>query len=464
MNGIDAISLQTLLENAHIGVVIHRWDTSIVYANPTALKLLRLTHEQIIGRDLMDPQWRFIDDGNRVLHPNEFPVNKVKRFRSPVTNEVMGVLDSHRKKATWFLVNAYMDAANKLEDSFIIVTFNDITESKHIFSYENILQNSQDIVIVTEADDIDSPTGPKIIFVNAAFEKLTGYSAHEVIGETPRILQGKHTDLETLRRIRTALTEKKSIRENILNYSKTGHPYWLDMNIFPLTNRYGEITHFAAIERDITEQMYHADQLEKRNKDLKLLKDNLEQLVSQRTEELHTANQQLERLAFNDSLTNLPNRRSFNDHAAKQIFRAQRNQFFLLTGILDLDNFKTINDTYGHSAGDQVLISCAESIMQFFRQEDIYGRIGGEEFAFSIIIGNAADAQPICDSLLTCLREQTINIDTQLSISITASIGYSLATPDSDICFEDEMKRADLALYQAKNAGRDQAVMFFVTE
>jgi diguanylate cyclase (GGDEF)-like protein/PAS domain S-box-containing protein len=464
MNGIDAISLQTLLENAHIGVVIHRWDTSIVYANPTALKLLRLTHEQIIGRDLMDPQWRFIDDGNRVLHPNEFPVNKVKRFRSPVTNEVMGVLDSHRKKATWFLVNAYMDAANKLEDSFIIVTFNDITESKHIFSYENILQNSQDIVIVTEADDIDSPTGPKIIFVNAAFEKLTGYSAHEVIGETPRILQGKHTDLETLRRIRTALTEKKSIRENILNYSKTGHPYWLDMNIFPLTNRYGEITHFAAIERDITEQMYHADQLEKRNKDLKLLKDNLEQLVSQRTEELHTANQQLERLAFNDSLTNLPNRRSFNDHAAKQIFRAQRNQFFLLTGILDLDNFKTINDTYGHSAGDQVLISCAESIMQFFRQEDIYGRIGGEEFAFSIIIGNAADAQPICDRLLTCLREQTINIDTQLSISITASIGYSLATPDSDICFEDEMKRADLALYQAKNAGRDQAVMFFVTE
>jgi diguanylate cyclase (GGDEF)-like protein/PAS domain S-box-containing protein len=464
MNGIDAISLQTLLENAHIGVVIHRWDTSIVYANPTALKLLRLTHEQIIGRDLMDPQWRFIDDGNRVLHPNEFPVNKVKRFRSPVTNEVMGVLDSHRKKATWFLVNAYMDAANKLEDSFIIVTFNDITESKHIFSYENILQNSQDIVIVTEADDIDSPTGPKIIFVNAAFEKLTGYSAHEVIGETPRILQGKHTDPETLRRIRTALTEKKSIRENILNYSKTGHPYWLDMNIFPLTNRYGEITHFAAIERDITEQMYHADQLEKRNKDLKLLKDNLEQLVSQRTEELHTANQQLERLAFNDSLTNLPNRRSFNDHAAKQIFRAQRNQFFLLTGILDLDNFKTINDTYGHSAGDQVLISCAESIMQFFRQEDIYGRIGGEEFAFSIIIGNAADAQPICDRLLTCLREQTINIDTQLSISITASIGYSLATPDSDICFEDEMKRADLALYQAKNAGRDQAVMFFVTE
>lgn len=464
MNGIDAISLQTLLENAHIGVVIHRWDTSIVYANPTALKLLRLTYEQIIGRDLADPQWRFIDDGNRVLHHTEFPANKVKRFRNPVTNEIMGVLDGNRKNATWFLVNAYMDEADKLEDSFIIVTFNDITDSKNLFSYENILQNSQDIVIVTEAGDIDSPTGPKIIYVNAAFEKLTGYSASDVIGETPRILQGKHTDPDTLARIRTALLEKKSIREKILNYGKTGHPYWLDMNIFPLTNRYGDITHYAAIERDITEQMYHAEQLEKRNKDLKLLKDNLEQLVSQRTDELRMANQQLERLAFNDSLTNLPNRRSFNDHAAKQIFRAQRNQFFLLTGILDLDNFKNINDTYGHSAGDQVLVSCAECIMQFFRQEDIYGRIGGEEFAFSIIIGNKSDAELICNRLLDSLREKKILLDCNQHISITASIGYSLASPNTEICFDEEMRRADQALYQAKNNGRNHAVAFLTAE
>lgn len=418
MNGIDAISLQTLLENAHIGVVIHRWDTSIVYANPTALKLLRLTYEQIIGRDLADPQWRFIDDGNRVLHHNEFPANKVKRFRNPVTNEIMGVLDGNRKNATWFLVNAYMDEADKLEDSFIIVTFNDITDSKNLFSYENILQNSQDIVIVTEAGDIDSPTGPKIIYVNAAFEKLTGYSASDVIGETPRILQGKHTDPDTLARIRTALLEKKSIREKILNYGKTGHPYWLDMNIFPLTNRYGDITHYAAIERDITEQMYHAEQLEKRNKDLKLLKDNLEQLVSQRTDELRMANQQLERLAFNDSLTNLPNRRSFNDHAAKQIFR----------------------------------------------QEDIYGRIGGEEFAFSIIIGNKSDAELICNRLLDSLREKKILLDCNQHISITASIGYSLASPNTEICFDEEMRRADQALYQAKNNGRNHAVAFLTAE
>ncbi len=210
--------------------------------------------------------------------------------------------------------------------------------------------------------------------------------------------------------------------------------------------------------------MYHAEQLEKRNKDLKLLKDNLEQLVSQRTDELRMANQQLERLAFNDSLTNLPNRRSFNDHAVKQIFRAQRHQFFLLTGILDLDNFKNINDTYGHSAGDQVLVSCAECIMQFFRQEDIYGRIGGEEFAFSIIIGNKSDAELICNRLLDSLREKKILLDCNQHISITASIGYSLASPNTEICFDEEMRRADQALYQAKNNGRNHAVAFLTAE
>ena len=234
MNGIDGISLKSLLENAHIGVVIHRWDSSIVYANPTALKLLRLSHEQIIGKDMMDSQWHLIDDGNRVLHHSEYPIYKVKRFRSPVSNEIIGVVDSHSKNTAWLLVNAYMDQAENIEDSFIIVTFNDISESKNLFSYESILQNTQDIVIVTEAEDINFPTGPKIIYVNEAFEKLTGYSAQEVIGETPRLLQGKHTNKDTLQRIRHALLNKKPIRERLLNYSKTGHPYWLDINIMPL--------------------------------------------------------------------------------------------------------------------------------------------------------------------------------------------------------------------------------------
>lgn len=102
--------------------------------------------------------------------------------------------------------------------------------------------------------------------------------------------------------------------------------------------------------------------------------------------------------------------------------------------------------------------------MQFFRQEDIYGRIGGEEFAFSIIIGNEHDAQLICDRLLSSLCEKNILLDNNQNISITASIGYSLAAPNSEICFDEETKRADQALYQAKKNGRNQAVVFFTTD
>lgn len=102
--------------------------------------------------------------------------------------------------------------------------------------------------------------------------------------------------------------------------------------------------------------------------------------------------------------------------------------------------------------------------MQFFRQEDIYGRIGGEEFAFSIIIGNPNDAELICNRLLASLREKNVPLDNHQYLTITASIGYSLASPNSEICFEEEMKRADQALYQAKNNGRNQAVEFVTEE
>lgn len=111
-----------------------------------------------------------------------------------------------------------------------------------------------DIIIVTEAEPIEGPDGPKILFVNEAFERLTGYTVAEAIGRTPRILQGPGTEPQELRRIKEALKSWKPIRSEILNYTKDGSPIWIEMDIVPVANESGWYTHWISIERDVTER------------------------------------------------------------------------------------------------------------------------------------------------------------------------------------------------------------------
>lgn len=455
MKNLTGVTLQTLLEKANIGVVIHNWDTKVVYANPVALKLLRLTHDQIIGKDAKDPQWRFIDEGNRPIQPENYPVSLVKRFKAPLNNEVLGVTDSKNEEPSWFMVNAYPELSNNLEESFLVVTFNDISEQKNLFSYSAIVDNAIDVIIVTEADSIDAPLSPRIVYVNKAFESLTGYSKEEVIGETPRILQGKDTDKAELAKIRKALSENQAINSTILNYSKSGHPYWLNMDIFPLTNKYGEVTHFAALERDVTSEKYYADQLESKNKGLKEIKANLEAIIREKTQELHDANKKLYHHAYYDELTDIPNRRYFIEQATKQFSRANREHCVTLTGLIDIDLFKQFNDSYGHAVGDKVLVAVSNTLSSFFRQEDAYGRYGGEEFAFCILITDDSKVMEICQRLKDKMSQAMVTLEDNTTLSITVSIGVSVANVDKVTLLEDELIKADKALYDAKSNGRN---------
>jgi len=117
------------------------------------------------------------------------------------------------------------------------------------FSFSDIVKFTNDIVIVTTVDD------PKIVYVNKAFETLTGYSSEDVMGLSPRILQGPGTSEKTRQKIREALSKKEPVRAEILNYSKKRGEYWLDLQIFPLKDQNGNVSYFAAIERDITERL-----------------------------------------------------------------------------------------------------------------------------------------------------------------------------------------------------------------
>ena len=118
---------------------------------------------------------------------------------------------------------------------------------------EEVILNANDGVMITKADVIDAP-GPKIVYVNNALCRITGYDKEELIGKNPRILQGPDSNRETLDAIRKCLETGEPYKGEVINYSKSGEPYWLSISLVPVKNSDGKVTHFAAIERDITEQ------------------------------------------------------------------------------------------------------------------------------------------------------------------------------------------------------------------
>ncbi|KTC93157.1 MULTISPECIES: sensor domain-containing protein [Legionella] len=120
--------------------------------------------------------------------------------------------------------------------------------------FKSVLDQTDDVVIITGVEPIDDPFGPKILYVNQSFTKITGYKQEEVLGKTPRILQGEKTDKPTLQRIRSALEKKEAIHVELLNYTKDQTEYWLDFTIVPIKDSKGDIKYFAAIEHDITER------------------------------------------------------------------------------------------------------------------------------------------------------------------------------------------------------------------
>jgi PAS domain S-box-containing protein len=118
---------------------------------------------------------------------------------------------------------------------------------------ESAVENTQDGILITEANQIDKP-GPELLYVNQAFTRITGYDLTEVLGRTPRLLQGPKTDRSQLDKIRTALQEQKPVQVELLNYRKDGSEFWVELNIVPIANENGEFTHWVALQRDITER------------------------------------------------------------------------------------------------------------------------------------------------------------------------------------------------------------------
>ena len=150
---------------------------------------------------------------------------------------------------------------------------------------ESVVTTTNDAVLITEAEPIDEP-GPRIIYANSAFTRMTGYTLEEVLGKTPRILQGPKTDRANLDRIRTALQTWQPVRVDLINYRKDGTEFWVELSIVPIADRTGWFTHWVAVQRDISERKVAEKALQKLNEELEIR-------VFQRTKELERSQAQL---------------------------------------------------------------------------------------------------------------------------------------------------------------------------
>jgi diguanylate cyclase (GGDEF)-like protein/PAS domain S-box-containing protein len=304
---------------------------------------------------------------------------------------------------------------------------------------ESVVITAHDAVMITEAEPLELP-GPRIIYVNEAFTRMTGYSPSEVLGLTPRILQGPKTSAETEERVGAALRRWERCEAELLNYRKDGSTFWVELSVVPVADETGWFTHWVSVQRDVTAR-----------------KEAEELAVRARVAEARHA--ALAYRAGHDELTGLLSRSAFLECVEDAIAESRRRPD---TGsavlFLDLDGFKLVNDGLGHRIGDVLLIEIACRLKQCIRAEDRLARMGGDEFA--ILLTGKADreaAGAVARRILTSLREP-LRLPGH-SVVVGTSIGMSIVNAACDAA-EDVLRDADTAMYRAKGSGGSRLAVF----
>lgn len=282
-----------------------------------------------------------------------------------------------------------------------------------------VFNNSQEGIVVTDAQD-------RILTVNRAFTVITGYTESEVVGSRPSVLASGIHDKAFFEELWGTLLAQDSWKGELWNRRKDGtvFPNWFSINV--LRDDAGAVMNFVAVFSDI----------------------------SSRKE----AERRIEFLAHHDALTKLPNRILLRDRFSLAKAAALRSQAKIAILFIDLDNFKHINDNWGHQAGDQFLVQTVERLQREVRESDTIYRQGGDEFIIMLV--DAPDAEVvtrIADNILKSLAE-TSQIEGQ-AVGVSASIGISFF-PDDSADFETLLGNADAAMYAAKESGKNNYRFF----
>ena len=303
-------------------------------------------------------------------------------------------------------------------DTYLQAIVRDITERKlhdtQLSTLSSVMEQTADIIIVTD-------TAGKIEYVNPSFEKITGYSYLEAIDNTPGLIaSGKHKP-EFYRHLWNTITAGDSYSNIFINRRKDGSLFYEEQTITPIKDHAGKITHFVSTGKDISERI----QVQER----------------------------LQHMAHHDALTDLPNRNLFLDRLQQSLTRARWHDRLVAVMFLDLDRFKNINDTLGHTVGDQLLLQLSERLSNSVRDGDTIGRFGGDEFAILLDdINSDSHISLLAEKLLDTLKKPfKIN---KHELFVTASIGISIFPNDGEDS-DTLLRNADVAMYRAKDLGKN---------
>ncbi len=271
----------------------------------------------------------------------------------------------------------------------------------------------------------------RILVCNDAFCRISGFTEEELIGNNPSILSSGRQDKDFYKDMWLSIEENGSWVGEVWNRKKDGTFYAELLSVNKVNIPGSDTVHYLGMMSDITKMKEH-----------------------------HTS---LEKLAHYDALTGLPNRHLLGDRFNQAVAKANRNHEMLAVCFLDLDDFKPVNDTYGHNIGDQLLVELADRIKSQLRQEDTISRYGGDEFVILLSeIHRRSDCDGILQKLLHTLS-QPYDLVEGHKIIIGASIGYTLYPFDKG-SLDSLIEHADQTLYQIKNAGKSAFLMYGDTE
>jgi diguanylate cyclase (GGDEF)-like protein/PAS domain S-box-containing protein len=299
----------------------------------------------------------------------------------------------------------------------------DITERKkmedELRQHAEVFQYAREGIMILDAER-------KVVEVNDTFCEITGYGREEALGRTPRLLQSGRHDEVFYQGLYEALEYEGKWQGELWNRRKNGEVFPVWQTITVVRGEEGEVQQYISIFSDISEKKM--------------------------------AEERIRHLAHYDALTDLPNRFLFEERCSRALARAQRNDSKVAVLFLDLDRFKVINDTLGHAVGDVVLQQVAERLVDNLREDDTVARLGGDEFVVILESGEPqTDAATVSDKLIAVLNEPFEVAGEQLHIG--ASIGVSIF-PDNGKTVPELVKQADVAMYRAKDSGRNNYGFF----